>query len=76
MAFYNTTIGKYDGLTERIMLNIEMAVEKLKLELDIEMLRQELICTGMTEGLTNKRTIEISQKLDQYILKYQSLWAP
>ncbi len=58
------------------MLNIEMAVEKLKLELDIEMLRQELICTGMTEGLTNKRTIEISQKLDQYILKYQSLWAP
>lgn len=39
----------------------------------IEKLRKEMIQIGLEEGLRNKRTIEISQKLDFYITIYQYL---
>lgn len=38
---------------------------------EIESLRLELIQCGIKEGLTSKRTIELSQTLDKYIIKYQ-----
>ncbi|MDQ0155407.1 aspartyl-phosphate phosphatase Spo0E family protein [Robertmurraya andreesenii] len=37
----------------------------------IETLRKEMIQSGMKEGLSSKKTIELSQLLDQYMLKYQ-----
>jgi hypothetical protein len=37
----------------------------------IELLRKEMIQTGIKEGLTSKKTIELSRKLDVYIAKYQ-----
>lgn len=39
----------------------------------IEHLRNEMIKSGITEGLSSKKTIELSQLLDQYVLKYQQL---
>lgn len=39
----------------------------------IETLRKEMIQSGMEEGLSSKKTIELSQLLDQYMLKYQKL---
>ena len=46
-------------------------VEKSNLIQIIQLLRQEMIETGLKEGLTSKRTIELSQKLDGYITRYQ-----
>jgi hypothetical protein len=37
----------------------------------IEFLRAEMIQIGIQEGLTNEKTIRISQKLDTFITKYQ-----
>lgn len=37
----------------------------------IETIRKEMIQTGIQEGLSSKRTIELSQLLDQYVLQYQ-----
>jgi hypothetical protein len=45
----------------------------LKLEKVIESLRKEMIRIGIQEGLTTKRTIAISQKLDKYIAIYQAV---
>ncbi|PLS18654.1 hypothetical protein CVD28_05860 [Bacillus sp. M6-12] len=38
----------------------------------IQILRSELIQTGMNEGLQSLKTIKLSQKLDACIFKYQS----
>lgn len=46
-------------------------VEKSNLIQIIQLLRQEMIETGLKEGLTSKKTIELSQKLDRYITRYQ-----
>lgn len=46
-------------------------VEKSDLTKIISSLRQEMIQTGLKEGLTSKNTVEISQKLDKYIALYQ-----
>lgn len=37
----------------------------------IESLRKQMIRTGIEEGLSSKKTIELSQLLDQYVLQYQ-----
>ncbi|CRK84687.1 aspartyl-phosphate phosphatase Spo0E family protein [Neobacillus massiliamazoniensis] len=39
----------------------------------IKALRNEMILTGMKEGLTSEKTLAISQKLDKYISRYQSI---
>ena len=52
------------------MLSSEV-VEKCNLIKIIELLRQEMIETGIKEGLTSEKTIELSQKLDGYITVYQ-----
>ncbi|WP_084820235.1 aspartyl-phosphate phosphatase Spo0E family protein [Mesobacillus campisalis] len=49
------------------------SVEKSNLVQSIQLLRQEMIETGLKEGLTSKKTIELSQKLDRFIAKYQFL---
>ena len=38
----------------------------------IESLRKELINCGMQEGFTHERTLELSQKLDTVIARYQA----
>jgi hypothetical protein len=52
------------------MLSLK-TVEKSNYIQIIELLRQEMIETGLKEGLTSKKTIQLSQKLDRYITKYQ-----
>ncbi|WP_053362396.1 aspartyl-phosphate phosphatase Spo0E family protein [Bacillus sp. FJAT-27251] len=49
------------------------SVEKSNLVQSIQLLRQEMIETGLKEGLTSKKTIELSQKLDSFIARYQIL---
>lgn len=39
----------------------------------IEHLRHEMIESGIKEGLSSEKTIELSQLLDHYVLKYQQL---
>ncbi|NMD69984.1 aspartyl-phosphate phosphatase Spo0E family protein [Bacillus sp. DNRA2] len=51
------------------MLKID---NNLELLCTIESLRREMICVGLKEGLSSEKTIEISQKLDQYIANYQA----
>jgi len=41
---------------------------------NIKSLKEELIQTGMSQGLDHEKTIHISQKLDQYIFQYQSFY--
>ncbi|WP_256233865.1 aspartyl-phosphate phosphatase Spo0E family protein [Bacillus sp. EB600] len=55
------------------MIFMPMIDEKFKLEKLIESLREEMIRIGIKEGLNSEKTIEISQKLDRYISKYQFL---
>lgn len=38
----------------------------------IHTIREQLIDTGVCEGLDHEKTIQLSQKLDKYILLYQS----
>ncbi|GIN21872.1 aspartyl-phosphate phosphatase Spo0E family protein [Siminovitchia fordii] len=38
---------------------------------EIHYLRREMIINGTTKGLNNKKTIELSQKLDLILNKYQ-----
>ena len=38
----------------------------------IHSLREQLIDTGVCEGLNHEKTIQLSQKLDEYIFLYQS----
>lgn len=37
----------------------------------INRLKKEMIHVGLQEGLTSKKTVALSQKLDEYIVKYQ-----
>lgn len=37
----------------------------------IQALREQLIHIGLQEGLSNEKTIHLSQKLDEYIYLYQ-----
>lgn len=39
----------------------------------IATVREEMIRTGMTEGLTSINTIKLSQRLDEYIARYQAI---
>lgn len=47
--------------------------EKIELIWTINFLREEMIYIGLKEGLTSRNTLTISQKLDQYIARYQSI---
>lgn len=40
----------------------------------IDLLREELIAVGLKDGLGSEKTILLSQQLDFYIAKYQSLY--
>ncbi|MEH7106506.1 aspartyl-phosphate phosphatase Spo0E family protein [Bacillus sp. JJ1764] len=55
------------------MLKIRLIHQKRKLKNHMELLRNEMMRLGLKEGLSNKRTVQVSKKLDQAILKYQSL---
>lgn len=46
---------------------------KVELEHKIEFLKRYMIDTGMKFGLTNDKTIAISQELDTLIFRYQHL---
>jgi hypothetical protein len=48
-------------------------IEKKDLLRNIDYLREEMIRFGIEEGFLSKNTIFISQILDEYIVKYQSL---
>jgi hypothetical protein len=53
------------------MLVKELTYSELKAT--IEVLRKEMIHCGLTNGLTNERTVQISQLLDNHIAQYHSL---
>lgn len=55
------------------MLLIPISFEKSELLNTIESLRNEMIRIGNKEGLTSEKTLEISQKLDTFISKYQTV---
>lgn len=55
------------------MLLFPKLEDKLKLEITIKSLREEMIKAGVQEGLNHEKTILISQKLDFYIAEYQAL---
>ncbi|HBZ83428.1 MAG TPA: aspartyl-phosphate phosphatase Spo0E family protein [Brevibacillus sp.] len=48
-----------------------MVLEKEKLELIIEQLRQQLCQIVKEKGLSDASVVELSQKLDIYIVQYQ-----
>ncbi len=49
------------------------SVEKKELLRNIDYLREEMIRFGLEEGFLSKNTIFISEILDEYIVKYQSI---
>lgn len=53
------------------MLPKELTYKELKVT--IEVLRKEMIHCGLTNGLNNERTVEISQLLDDHITQYHTL---
>lgn len=55
------------------MLHLTKFQSPSTLEKIIKSLREEMIEIGTKEGLTNKKTILISHKLDLYIAEYQAL---
>ena len=55
------------------MLRLDELQYKRGLLQKIESLRIQLTYNGIEKGFNDQKTIEISQKLDNYILKYQSL---
>jgi predicted AlkP superfamily pyrophosphatase or phosphodiesterase len=50
-----------------------LSEEKNYLLRTINSMRKELIQIGIKEGLGSENTIAISQKLDEYIAKYQAI---
>ena len=66
----NTCI-KFLNLDVGIMLVKELTFSELKAA--IEVLRKEMIHCGLNNGLTNERTVQISQILDSHISQYHSL---
>jgi hypothetical protein len=55
------------------MLRLDELQYKRGLLQKIKSLRIQLTYNGIEKGFNDKKTIEISQELDNYILKYQSL---
>jgi hypothetical protein len=55
------------------MLLIPDVDNKKELLKNIDYLRDEMIRIGLEEGFSSKNTIYISQILDGYLVKYQSL---
>ncbi|GKU84011.1 aspartyl-phosphate phosphatase Spo0E family protein [Niallia sp. NCCP-28] len=57
------------------MLNtyLEREYSLNQLESHIQKLRKELISVGMKEGFNDSNTVQLSQKLDYFILIYQQL---
>jgi len=55
------------------ILLIPDVIKKKELLRNIDYLRDEMIRIGLEEGLSSKNTIYISQILDVYLVKYQSL---
>jgi hypothetical protein len=51
-----------------LQLNSENRLEILTI---INLLKNEMIHVGLQEGLTSKKTVALSQKLDEYITRYQ-----
>jgi hypothetical protein len=49
------------------------SIEKKDMLRNIDYLREAMIRFGLEEGLSSKNTIMISQILDVYIVKYQSI---
>lgn len=45
--------------------------EENHLAYKIESIRNEMIQTGIREGLSSKKTVELSQLLDYYVFQYQ-----
>lgn len=52
---------------------ILMKSKEWRLKKKIECFRKEMIQIGIKEGLTSEKVVGISQQLDMYIAKYQSL---
>jgi hypothetical protein len=50
-----------------------LSKEKSYLLKIINSMREELIQIGVNEGIGSEHTLEISQKLDEYIAKYQAI---
>jgi hypothetical protein len=55
----------------KLKVNDRPFVETILLQ-KIKLLREQLVQTGMHNGLDHEKTIHISQKLDEYIFLYQS----
>jgi hypothetical protein len=52
--------------------NTDRPIMKTTLLQHIQSLRNQLVHTGIHEGLSHEKTIHLSQKLDKYIFLYQS----
>ncbi|MBO0962513.1 aspartyl-phosphate phosphatase Spo0E family protein [Neobacillus sp. MM2021_6] len=55
------------------MLTMPINDKKSNLLLIIKSLRKDMIQAGLKDGLASKKTIAISQQLDEYIAKYQMI---
>lgn len=53
-------------------VNTDRPILKTTLLQHIQSLRDQLVHTGIQEGLSHEKTIHLSQKLDEYIFLYQS----
>ena len=55
-------------------MNFALTNRPLKIILlyHIKSLREQMISTGLHEGLDHEKTIQLSQKLDEFIYLYQS----
>jgi hypothetical protein len=53
-------------------VNTDRPMMKTTLLQHIQLLRDQLVHTGIQEGLSHEKTILLSQKLDEYIFLYQS----
>jgi len=54
-------------------MHVSTNVEQNELMHIIKSLQNEMVKIGLKEGLTAKKTIAVSQTLDEYIIKYQTL---
>ncbi|MBM4762789.1 Spo0E family sporulation regulatory protein-aspartic acid phosphatase [Bacillus sp. B15-48] len=52
---------------------MSIITEQRTLMTTINLLREEMIQTAIKEGFTSKKTLILSQQLDEYIIQYQSL---
>ena len=63
---------KEDIKGRRCLIFMQITEKNFELVKMIESLREEMIRVGLKEGLSSDKTVEISQKLDQYIANYQA----